>query len=133
MRTQGKLNEAEKMYQRALQGKEKAWGPDRHINTEHGPQLGNLYNSQGKLDEAEKMYQRALQGKEKAWGPDHISTLARSITWVSSTGQGKLDEAEKMYQRALQGYEKAWGPDHPSTLDTVNNLGRSLLIPGQAG
>jgi hypothetical protein len=29
---QGKLDEAEKMYQRALQGKEKAWGPD-HTST----------------------------------------------------------------------------------------------------
>jgi len=26
---QGKLDEDEKMYQRALQGKEKAWGPDQ--------------------------------------------------------------------------------------------------------
>ena len=29
---QGKLDEAEKMYQRALQGREKAWGPD-HTST----------------------------------------------------------------------------------------------------
>jgi tetratricopeptide (TPR) repeat protein len=29
-KNQGKLEEAEKMYQRALQGKEKAWGPSIH-------------------------------------------------------------------------------------------------------
>ncbi|KAH0533941.1 hypothetical protein FGG08_007450, partial [Glutinoglossum americanum] len=121
---QGKLDEAEKMYQRALQGYEKAWGPDHTSTLNTVNNLGNLYAGQGKLGEAEKMYQRALQGKEKAWGPDHTSTL----NTVNNLGnlyadQGKLGEAEKMYQRALQGYEKAWGPDHTSTLDTVNNLG----------
>ena len=54
------------MYQRALQGYEKALGPD-HISTLGTVNnLGLLYRSQGKLDEAEKMYQWALQGKEKA-------------------------------------------------------------------
>ena len=33
---QGKLDEAEKMYQRALQGKEKAWGPDHTSTLEIG-------------------------------------------------------------------------------------------------
>ena len=127
---QGKLDEAEKMYQRALQGYEKAWGPDHTSTLDTVHNLGILYADQGKLDEAEKMYQRALQGKEKAWGPDHTSTLDT----VNNLGllyadQGKLDEAEKMYQRALQGKEKAWGPDHTSTLDTVNNLG--TLYAGQ--
>jgi tetratricopeptide (TPR) repeat protein len=63
------------MYQRALQGNEKAWGPDHTSTLDTVNNLGLLYKSQGKLDEAEKMYQRALQGKEKAWGPDHTSTL----------------------------------------------------------
>jgi tetratricopeptide (TPR) repeat protein len=120
----GKLDEAEKTYQRALQEKEKAWSPDHTSTLDTVNNLGVLYADQGKLDEAEKMYQQALQGKEKAWGPDHTSTL----TTVNNLGnlyrsQGKLDEAEKVYQGALQGYEKAWGPDHTSTLITVNNLG----------
>ncbi|KAH7303005.1 hypothetical protein BKA65DRAFT_240068 [Rhexocercosporidium sp. MPI-PUGE-AT-0058] len=129
---QGKLDEAEKMYQRALQGKEKAWGLD-HISTLRTVNnLGLLYKYQGKLDEAEKMYQRALQGKEKAWGPDHTSTLDT----VNNLGglyafQGKFDEAEKMYQRALQGKEKAWGLDHISTLRTVNNLGLLYKYQGK--
>jgi hypothetical protein len=69
---------AEKMYQRALQGKEKAWSLDR------------------RLGDAEKMYLRVLQGKEKAWGPSTQNT-------VNNLGllQGKLDKAEKMYQWAL--------------------------------
>jgi tetratricopeptide (TPR) repeat protein len=115
---------AEKMYQRALQGREKAWGPEHTSTLDTVNNLGILYKNLGRLDEAEKMYQRALQGKEKAWGPEHTSTLDT----VNNLGAlyadlGRLDEAEKMYQRALQGKEKAWGPEHISTLDTVNNLG----------
>ncbi|KAH8807443.1 hypothetical protein F5884DRAFT_899840 [Xylogone sp. PMI_703] len=121
---QGKLAEAEKMYIRALQGYEKALGPD-HISTLNTVNnLGSLYHNQDKLAEAKKMYIRALQGYEKALGPDHISTL----NMVNNLGilycnQGKLAEAEKMYVRALHGKEKAFGPDHTSTLNTVNNLG----------
>ena len=101
---QGKLQEAEAMYQRALEGYEKAWGPDHTSTLDTVNNLGLLYSRQGKLQEAEAMYQRALEGKEKAWGPDHTSTLHT----VNNLGrlyshQGKLQEAEAMYQRALEG------------------------------
>jgi tetratricopeptide (TPR) repeat protein len=56
---QGKLNEAEQMYQRALQGNEKTLGPEHTSTLRTVNNLGNLYKSQGKLDEAEQMYQRA--------------------------------------------------------------------------
>ena len=72
---QGKLVEAEQMFQRALQGYEKAWGPDHTPTLDTVNNLGNLYLNQGKLVKAEQMYQRALQGYEKAWGPDHTSML----------------------------------------------------------
>jgi len=115
--------EAEEMYRRALDGYEKAWGPEHTSTLDTVNNLGNLYKNQGKHGEAEKMYRRALDGKEKARGPDHTSTL----NTVNNLGalyadQGKHGEAEKMYRRALDGYEKAWGPDHPSTLRTINNL-----------
>ena len=121
---QGKRAEAETMYMRALQGYEKAWGPEHTSTLDTVNNLGLLYAGQGKLAEAETMYMRALQGKEKAWGLKHTSTL----NTVNNLGnlyadQGKLAEAETMYMRALQGYEKAWGLEHTSTLDTVHNLG----------
>ena len=109
----GKQDEAEKMYQRALQGREKA-----------------------KLDEAEKMYQRAQQGYENAWGPDHTSTL----NTVNNLGglymsRGKQDEAEQMYQRALQGYEKALGLEdvarYRPALNTIWNLGDLFAAQGR--
>ncbi|KAI8948859.1 hypothetical protein F4801DRAFT_591546 [Xylaria longipes] len=129
---QGRLLEAEDMYLRALQGKEKAWGPDHTSTLNTVNNLGLLYMDQGRLREAEDMYLRALQGKEKAWGPDHTSTLDT----VNNLGllymdQGRLREVEDMYLRALRGKEKAWGPDHTLTLNMVNNLGNLYAIQGR--
>ncbi|CAI7594296.1 unnamed protein product [Penicillium pancosmium] len=124
---QGKLKDAEDMYQRALTGKEKALGPDHTSTLDTVNNLGGLYFIQGKLKEAEDMYQRALTGYEEALGPDHKTHLP-TLNTINNLGllykyQGKLKEAEDMYQRALTGYEEALGPDHTPTLDTVNNLG----------
>ncbi|KAF2804401.1 tetratricopeptide repeat domain-containing protein [Mytilinidion resinicola] len=73
---QGKLIEAEEMYQRALQGYEKAWGPDHTSTLDTVNNLGSLYVDQGKLIEAEEMYQRALRGYEKALGHDQVKGAA---------------------------------------------------------
>jgi tetratricopeptide (TPR) repeat protein len=129
---QGKLAEAEKLYQLALQGKEKALGAE-HISTLNiVNNLGVLYRDQGRLAKAEKMFQRALQGKEKAVGAEHTSTLKTvNNLGVLYRNQGKLAEAEKMYQRALQGKEKALEAEHISTLDIVHNLGILYLNQGK--
>ena len=50
---QGKLAEAEKMYQRALEGYEKAWGPEHTSTLDTVNNLGILYKNQGKMAEAE--------------------------------------------------------------------------------
>jgi tetratricopeptide (TPR) repeat protein len=131
---QGKLGEAEKMYERALRGYEEALGPTHTSTLGTVNNLGNLYADQGKLDEAEKMYERALRGREEALGPNHTSTL----TTVNNLGnlykdQGKLDKAEQMYERALRGREEALGPTHTSTLDTVNDLGLLYADQGKLG
>ncbi|KAH8722805.1 hypothetical protein GQ44DRAFT_657694 [Phaeosphaeriaceae sp. PMI808] len=121
---QGKIAEAEEMYERVLQGKEEALSPNHTSTLNTVNNLGWLYVNQGKLAEAEKMLERALQGKEEALGPNHTSTLntVNNLGWLYRD-QGKLAEAEKMYERALQGKEEALGPNHTSTLNTVNNLG----------
>ena len=75
-RSQGKLNEAEAMYMRALQGYKATIG-SKHISTLSTVNtLALLYAEQGKLDDAEKMYKQALQGYEGALGYRHTSTLS---------------------------------------------------------
>jgi tetratricopeptide (TPR) repeat protein len=87
-REQGKLDEAEKMYQRALEGREKALalGAEHTSTLSTVNNLGLLYADQGKLGEAEKMYQRALEAREKALGAEHTSTLTTVNNLATSTG-----------------------------------------------
>jgi tetratricopeptide (TPR) repeat protein len=132
---QSKPVEAEQMYERALRGYEKAWGPEHTSTLNTVNNLGLLYADQGKLAEAEQMYERALRGYEKAWGPEHTSMLDT----VNNLGglyanQGKLAEAEQMYERALRGYEKAIGADNITTyIPTLNTMwGLGSLFERQA-
>jgi tetratricopeptide (TPR) repeat protein len=52
----GKLDEAEKIYLRALRGYEKTYGPEHTLTLDTVNNLGLLYADQGKMDEANKMY-----------------------------------------------------------------------------
>jgi tetratricopeptide (TPR) repeat protein len=121
---QSKFSEAEKMYERALRGKEEVLGSTHTSTLETVANLGVLHGKQGKLAEAENMYKRALRGQEELPGSIHYSTLYTvNNLGVLYKSQGRLAEAEKMYERALRGAEEVLGPDYLSTLHIVNNLG----------
>ncbi|KAI4276069.1 MAG: hypothetical protein LQ337_002737 [Flavoplaca oasis] len=71
----GRLKEAEAMYMRALEGKEKV-GLTEHTSTlSTVNNLATIYADQSKMDEAEEMFLRALEGFKKVRGAEHISTL----------------------------------------------------------
>ncbi|QPC63176.1 hypothetical protein HYE67_005407 [Fusarium culmorum] len=76
---QGRLDKAETMYDRALQGKEKTLGPEHTSTLDTVNNLGILYKSQGRLDKAEEMYDRALQGYEKALGSPNFETYLPTL------------------------------------------------------
>lgn len=122
---QGKWTEAESMYQRAFNGKEKILGPDHTSTLVTVNNLGVLYRQQGKLTEAESMYQRALTGYEKAIGPDHKATLETvySLGNLYSDQEDRLAEAESIYQRASAGCTRN-PPSNPKLqLDIFYNWG----------
>ncbi|KAL4786140.1 hypothetical protein BJX76DRAFT_346425 [Aspergillus varians] len=122
--SQGKLKEAEELYQQALSIKEQLFGPDHRSTLESVNNLGLVYTNRRKIQEAEVMCQRALVGREKLLGRDNTATLhSVNSKGFLYTSQGKLSQAELMYKRALAGFEKELGQDSISTLDTVNNLG----------
>ena len=71
---QGKYAKAEKMNRRALDGREKAWGPDHTSTLSIVNNLASLYVDQGKHAKAEEMYRRALDGYIRARGRNHPIT-----------------------------------------------------------
>ncbi|CAN9307714.1 unnamed protein product [Alternaria alternata] len=129
---QGRLDEAEQMYERALRGYEEALGVGHSSTLDTVNNLGLLYADQGRLGEAEQMYGRALRGYE-ALGLDHESLDVFNNLGILYKNQGRLGEAEQMYERALRGFEEALGVGHSSTLQTVNNLGNLYAAQGKLG
>ncbi|VBB78499.1 Putative protein of unknown function [Podospora comata] len=120
---QGRLGEAEAMCQRALEGKEKALGPDHTSTLGTVNNLGLLYKDQCRLGEAEAMCQRALEGYEKALGPDHTSTLDTvNNLGILYAAQSRLGEAEAMYRRALSGFQTTLGPSHSKSQRAIRSI-----------
>lgn len=76
---QGKLTEAERMYERALREYEETLGPNHTSTLGTINNLGRLYVDQGKLGDAKNMYERALRGYEEALGPSHTQRFRRSV------------------------------------------------------
>jgi tetratricopeptide (TPR) repeat protein len=130
---QGRLGEAEKMYERALRGKEEALGVGHSSTLDTVNNLGLLYAAQGKLDEAEQMYERALRGFEEALGVGHSSTLDTvnnlgllyadqgvqqylpALTTLQNMGdlyatRAESAKAREVYTRALSGLTSVLGP-----------------------
>jgi tetratricopeptide (TPR) repeat protein len=102
------------MYERALQGFEKALGPE-HISTLNTVNsLGSLYAYQARLNEAEAMYERAFQGYEKTLGQHEVQTYPPALKTLTNLALlmeelGKREEARMYYTRAAEGVEKVWG------------------------
>src|ERR1700710_192887 len=92
---QGKLVEAEQMYQRALQGKEKAWGPEHTSTLITVYNLGLLYADQGKLANAEQMFRRALRSYEKTSGPNYTRTL-NAVDYLANIIKRRCYAASKL-------------------------------------
>ena len=115
------------MYQRALQGKEKAWGPDHTSTLDTVNNLANLYSDQGKLVEAEQMYQRTLQGYQEAIGPDDIITYVPALNTIWGLGclfelQADITKARTMFAKAICGYEQVFGPEHTKSKTLQDRL-----------
>jgi tetratricopeptide (TPR) repeat protein len=116
--------EVERLYLRALTGKEESLGVKHPSTLDTINNLGILYARRGKMKEAEDMYARALRGREETLGAKHTSTLHTiGSLAVLYADQGKLKDAEEMYVRALGGCEELSGANHRLAFNTVNNIG----------
>ena len=119
----GRYTEAEPLFQRALQIREQALGPEHlevaaTLNT-----MAVLSLNQSKFAQAEPLFQRALQIREQALEPEHPEVAATlNCLAILSYDQGKFAEAESLFQRALQIWEQALGPGHLRVATALNNL-----------
>jgi tetratricopeptide (TPR) repeat protein len=97
--TQGRYEEAVKMYQASLKINEKLRNKSGIANTLQN--LGVIHQEQGKYEEAEKMYQKSLKIKEELGDKRGIAYTLHNLG-TKHQEQGRYEEAEKMYQASLK-------------------------------
>lgn len=120
---QGKIEEAEEMYLRALAGKEKAWGAEHTSTRDTVNNLGNVYKNQGKMKEAEEMYLRALARYEKAWGAEHKQPLdTRYSLAITYKKWSMFEDAAKHFELVVQGYAKLIGAEHSEIVEALHQM-----------
>ena len=72
---QGRIEEAEILFHRALTGRERVSGIDHPSTLIIVGNLGSIYQDQGQLEKAELFFQRAYEGCERVLGLDDPETL----------------------------------------------------------
>lgn len=122
-RDMGHYEEAEPLYLRCLEARERLLGSEHPSTLNILGNLGLLYSEKGDYEQAESYYRRDLEASERLLGPEHPSTL---ISVGNLAGlyrdKGDYEEAEALYKRCLAAQERQLGPEHTSTLVTVANL-----------
>jgi tetratricopeptide (TPR) repeat protein len=124
---QGKYEDAESEFRRALAALGKALGPDHPSVAGMRGSLVSALHAQGKYEDSERQQRLALAAKEKALGPEHPDVaLSRNNLAIILYWQGKLEDAEAEHRRALALWEKAMGPEHPDVAGSRVNLAAVL-------
>ncbi|BBC22682.1 tetratricopeptide repeat protein [Pseudanabaena sp. ABRG5-3] len=120
---QGKYSEAEPLYVRSLEIRERQLGADHPDVAQSLNNLAGLYQAQGKYIKAEPLYVRSIKIKERQLGADHPD-VAESLNNLAALydSQGKYSEAEQLYVRSIKIRERRLGADHPDVAQSLNNL-----------
>ncbi len=128
----GRYSEAEALYLRALQIRERQLGPEHPYTATNLNNLALLYSEQGKYEEAESLYLRALQIRERQLAPEHPD-IAQSLNNLANLykNRGKYREAEPLYQQALRIWERQLIPEQPHMVHPLNNLANLYLRQGK--
>jgi CHAT domain-containing protein/Tfp pilus assembly protein PilF len=127
--TQDNFEQAEVLYKRSLDIRERALGPDHPDVAQSLEMLALFYTGQGtyvsqaRYAQAEPLFKRALAIWDKALAQDHPD-VAESLVIVARLyfNQGQYAQAEPLFKRSLAIREKALGLDHQDVSQSLSEL-----------
>jgi tetratricopeptide (TPR) repeat protein len=106
----GDLEEARRMYRRAMEIREKALGAENPDLAWVLRPYGYLLTRLGEMDQARQTLERALTISEQAWGPDHLEyALSLSGLGFHEYAQGNLETAREIFEKSLEIQHRALG------------------------
>ena len=127
---QGRLQEAQSLYTRALTIWEQQLGPEHEDVAAALNNLAEIAHVEGEWGRAETLYERVLSIERKVLGAAHPD-VAISLNNLAELyrKQGRETAAESMYSLALILMEEARGMDPPDLGPVLNNL--AVLYKGR--
>ncbi len=126
----GRTDEAEPLFRRALAIWEHCLGPDHPNVASALNNLAGLLQDTNRLGEAEPLYRRALAIDEESYGPDHpkvASALNNLAALLCATN--RFEKAEPLSQRAVQiliEFQRRTEHEHPKYCLYLDNYRRLL-------
>lgn len=128
---EGKYDQAEPLFRRSLEIREKLLGAQSDPAARARGNLAALYRVESRYSEAEALFQETLTAEESLLGQDDPE-LARtlnnlSVLYISS---GRYEEGERAARRALAIYEKARGPGDPAVATCLLNVAGAEMAQG---
>jgi hypothetical protein len=134
---QGRDQEAEGLFKRALEMQEQAATPKRPDLAQYPPlaiiDLGNLYRDEGRLGEIEPILERWLALQERILGPRHLA-LAQTLIELGRIHEEEKEysEAEPLFERALEIQQENLGAENRQLIPTLDQCAWLLDKIGQA-
>ena len=121
---QGKLEEAEQMYNQTLQIRVKVLGDTSLDVAKTQKNIADIRSAQARYDEAVEMYAGVVQIQQRVLGRNHPLTAdTKNNIAVVYKEQAKYPEALQMHQEVLEARLKIFGPDHLHVATTQDNIG----------
>ncbi|MBD2201348.1 tetratricopeptide repeat protein [Calothrix sp. FACHB-1219] len=119
----GRYQEAEPLYQQALELTQNLLGDNHPCFATSLNNLAGLYKSRGQYSKAELLYQQALELRKRLLG-DHHPDVAASLNNLALLydQQERYHEAEPLYLQSLEIRKHLLGENHPSIAIILNNL-----------
>ena len=128
----GKLEDSERMYREAYDGRDKALGADHKDTITSLSCLASLHKDLGRLDDAELLFEKAVESYERVLGSSHVSTLiAQSQLGECLRLSGKFERSQEIQRSCLEMREKTLGLTHHHTLHSVHRLALVLIESGK--
>lgn len=127
----GSFEEADELYQTALQIRNNLFESENQAILSIYNQQGLLYSDMGDYDRAETILRHALSIAENSstiFDPVYAETISNLAYVLRRTG--KYDEAEKMFQKSYEITSRNLGNEHPSTIENLSSIGVTLLNKG---
>lgn len=128
LRDQGRLDEAEQMYNSLLKDRLELFGdrhPDTLITLSHTAAVASW---QGNHQKAEGIYREVLRIKQETLGTDHPSTV--NVMHNLACNRNDYGQSANELKTVLELQKKLIGPTHPHTMQTRRNLAVALREGG---